>query len=94
MKKLLYIAILMIALVSCDSESHELHELEEIEVIETSQAMYASIYNYDVGGFVYEGLYVDWLISRKYKDGTTYVITLESEDHQVYYGKFIKTFYD
>jgi len=93
MKKLLLL-ILVIGFMSCEEEPVETGQWFDVDLNIPPTAMQAVIVNNNSGITVYEGLYVDWLKDRLYVDGETYIVVLESYDHQIYYGKFIKTFHD
>ena len=87
--------VLVLLFTSCDTEPvNNTGKLGNANLNLPPIAIQATITNYNTGLDVWEGYYIDWLKNRLYKDGETYIIVLESWNHEEYYGKFIKTFHD
>jgi hypothetical protein len=86
MKKLLI--LLMILLTACVKEpvdiSYEDDCCSKYATITANNDFPNSRPNY-----TYNGDYDSWFISREWKVGDSFIITLESCDREIYYGKYI-----
>jgi len=94
MKKLIFILIATLFIACSNEPINSPGKLSDANLNLPPLAMQASITNYDTGVSEWEGLYLDWLKDRLYEDGVTYIVTLESYTHEIYYGKFIVTYHD